>query len=509
MSALQSASMTETDETGETAARVSKTPVGVLVAACVSTLIVNANTSAVTILLPEISDDLGTPVSTLQWAVTGYLLVGAATIVTSGALGDVFGRRKVFLGGLLLFIACCAFIAVAPNGTAVILGRCVQGASGAALLASGLSLITVASPPGPARLRAVSFWASASAVGAAAGPLIGGVLVGSFGWQGLFWLSGAVAAILVPVTIRSVTESSDPTRVRSIDWLGTGLIALILAPFILGVTNGSAWGWTSFATIACFIVSFVSLVAFARVESTVDAPLIDLALLRNRKLVGATIGILIGSAAINGFMYLLSLYFQDPSTLGMTPLEAGLATLPATVGMVALTPVVPKLAVRFGTSLVIGMGFIAMTVGFGMLLATKSDWGYLMFLIPIVLTAAGLCLSNNPCSSVATDSVAAAQVGAASGLSNMARYVGPAVVTAIVAAVYAEIPERRLDDGESAADALASGFRGGALVLTIVSALGILLMYLVRGYRQRTATGVDVAIAAAGFSHTIPRPESA
>ena len=91
----------------------------------------------------------------------------------------------------------------------------------------------------------------------------------------------------------------------------------------------------------------------------------------------------------------------------------------------------------------------------------------------------------------------------------MARYVGPAVVTAIVAAVYAEIPERRLDDGESAADALASGFRGGALVLTIVSALGILLMYLVRGYRQRTATGVDVAIAAAGFSHTIPRPESA
>ena len=493
--------------TGETAAGVAKTPVGVLVVACVSTLVVNANTSAVTILLPEISDDLGMPVSTLQWAVTGYLLVGAAAIVTSGALGDVFGRRKVFLGGLLLFIACCAFVAVAPNGTALILGRCVQGASGATLLASGLSLITVASTPGPARLRAVSFWGSASAIGAAAGPLIGGMLVGSFGWQALFWISGAVAAVLVPVTIRSVTESSDPTRDRSIDWLGTVLIALILAPFILGVSEGSEWGWTSLATIACFVVSFASLAAFVKVEATVAAPLLDLALLKNRKLVGATIGILIGAAAINGFMYLLSLYFQDPSTLDMTPLQAGLATLPATVGMVALTPVVPKLAVRFGTSPVVGVGFVAMTVGFGLLLLTKSDWGYWLFFVPIVLTAAGLCLSNNPCSAVATGAVAPAEVGAASGLSNMARYVGPAVMTAIVAAVYAEIPERRLADGESAADALAAGFRGASLVLTIVSAFGILLMYLVRGYRQRTATGVDVAIAAAGGSLTIPRPE--
>jgi len=172
-------------ETGETAAGVAKTPLGVMLAACVSTLIVNANTSAVTILLPEISDDVGTPLSTLQWAVTGYLLVGAATIVTSGALGDVFDGAKCSLVD-----SCCSSPAARSSpwrkgGTAIILARCVQGASGATLLASGLSLITVASPPGAARLRAVSFWASASAVGAAAGPLIGGVLVDSFGWQAL------------------------------------------------------------------------------------------------------------------------------------------------------------------------------------------------------------------------------------------------------------------------------------------------------------------------------------
>lgn len=483
-----------------------RTPLAVLVAACASTLIVNANTSAVTILLPAISDDVGTPVSVLQWAVTGYLLVGAACIVTSGALGDVFGRRRVFLGGLVLFIGSCAFIALAQGGLAVILGRCIQGASGATLLASGLSLITVAST-GPAQLRAVAYWGSASAVGAALGPLLGGVLVDSFGWQALFWIDAGIAVVLVPLTFRSVGESSDPTRSRSIDWLGTLLIALVLAPLILGVTEGGDWGWASLSTIACFTVSLASLVGFAKVESSVAAPLVDLTMLRNRRLVGATIGILIGAAAINGFMYLLSLFFQDPATLGMSPIQAGVATLPATVGMVALTPAVPALAARWGTSTVVGVGFVAMTVGFGLLVTTSSSWGYLLFVGPIVLAAVGLCLSNNPCSAVATSSVDPSQVGAASGLSNMARYVGPAVMTAIVAALYAEIPAARLADGASAADALVSGFRGAAVALAVVSGCGIVLVYLVRGSRPAHPTGVDVAIAAAAPSLTIPHPE--
>ncbi len=493
--------------TGGQAATAARTPLGVMLAACVSTLVVNANTSAVTILLPAISKDVGSPVSTMQWAVTGYTLVGAAAIVTSGSLGDVFGRRKVFLGGLLLFIASCALIATVEAGLAVILGRCIQGASGATLLASGLSLITVASP-GEARLRAVSYWGSASAIGAAAGPLIGGSLVDSLGWQALFWISGAVAAALVPLTLRTVAESSDPTRSRSIDWMGTGLIALILAPFILGVSQGASWGWTSLGTIACFAVSVGAVAAFVKVESSVPAPLVDLALFRNRVLVGASLGILIGASTINAFMFLLSLYFQDPATLDMSPLQAGLATLPATVGMIALTPLVPGLAERYGTSSVVGVGFIVMTAAFGLLVLTSASWGYLLFIGPIVLAAIGLCLSNNPCSSAATSAVDHSQVGAASGLSNMARYVGPSVMIAIVAALYAGIPANRLADGASRADALASGFQAAAVALTIIAASGIVLVYLVRGSRPtRTTPGVDVAIAAAAPAHTIPPPD--
>ena len=181
-------------QSGTADTAVSKAARGALYATCLSTLVVNANTSAVSILLPAISDDTGTSVDTLQWAVTGYSLMGAAVIVTAGAMGDVFGRKRVFQLGLLLFIASCVFIALSTSGVAVILGRIIQGAAGATILACGLSILTVATAGG-AQLRAVSLWGAAAAVGAAAGPLAGGVLVDITGWQGLFWIDAAVALI--------------------------------------------------------------------------------------------------------------------------------------------------------------------------------------------------------------------------------------------------------------------------------------------------------------------------
>src|SRR5690349_16946078 len=194
-----------------------KAGAGVLAAACVSAFVVNANTSAVSILLPAISKDLDAPVAQLQWAVTGYSLVGAAVIVTSGALGDVFGRRKVFLGGLALFIASCALTALSTGAAGVIGGRMIQGASGATILACGLSLLSV-SASGQGQLKAVTLWGAASAAGGALGPLLGGVLVDTTGWQGLFWIDAAIAAACVPLTLRTVAESRDPDRPRSIDY---------------------------------------------------------------------------------------------------------------------------------------------------------------------------------------------------------------------------------------------------------------------------------------------------
>ena len=182
---------------------------GVLAVACVSTFVVNANTSAVSILLPSIAADLDTSIELLQWAVTGYLLVGAAVIVTSGALGDILGRRQVFLAGLALFIASCALIALAGSGAMVVVGRVIQGAAGATILACGLSLLSVASS-GAQQMRAVALWGAAAAAGAAAGPLVGGLLDEATGWQGLFWIDAAIALVCVPLTLRTVR--SRPTR---------------------------------------------------------------------------------------------------------------------------------------------------------------------------------------------------------------------------------------------------------------------------------------------------------
>ncbi len=482
-----------------------KAGLGVLIATCVSCLVVNANTSAVTILLPAIASDVDASISTLQWAVTGYSLVGAAFIVTSGALGDVFGRRKIFIGGLLLFIGSCVLIAFANSGAAVIAGRCIQGAAGSTILACGLSLLTMESG-GSERLKAVSLWGAAAAVGAAAGPLVGGVLVDSVGWEALFWIDAGIAALCIPVTLKTVAESSDPTRSRTIDWLGTVLVAAILAPLILGVSKGSDWGWGSVATLACLVISIAAGFAFVAVERRSDAPLVDLALMRNRVLIGATIGILIGAGTINGLMFVVSLYFQDPDSLAFSPLEAGIATLPATVGLVVSAPFVPRLATRWGTRQVVGFGFAMTAVGFGILGLTKASWGYGAFVIPFLVAAIGMSLTNGPCSAVATSAVPPEQVGAASGISNMARYVGAAVMTAVAAAVYDSVSAGRVDDGDPRAEALAAGFAWVAIVMAVVSALGIGLAFLAARHRPPVPTGVDFAAAASASAHTLPTP---
>jgi MFS family permease len=420
-------------------------------------------------------------------------------------LGDVFGRRRTFVGGLVLFIASCVLIGLSSSGAGVVVGRAIQGAAGATIVAGGLSLLTIATS-GQERLRAVALWGAASAIGAAAGPLVGGVLVESTGWQGLFWIDAVIAATCIPLTLRSLEESRDPTRPRSIDWLGTVLIAAVLGPLILALSEGADWGWTSPATLACALVSVGAAIAFVYVEGRTSAPLIDLALLRNALLIGGTLGILIGAGTINGLMFLVSIYFQDPAALDMTPLQAGLATLPATVGLVLLSPAVPKLAVRLGTRTVVAIGFAIMTVGFAVLIAITSSWGYAAFVLPLVAVAAGMALSNGPCSSVATSSVPAEQVGSASGVSNMARYVGAAVMTAVVAAVYAAVSADRIAEGSSSSDALASAFAWAAAAMTVTSAAGIALALLVGRHRPPEPRPVDYAAAAAAVAHTVPAP---
>jgi EmrB/QacA subfamily drug resistance transporter len=476
---------------------------GVLLAACVSALVVNANTSAVTILLPAISDDLGTPVADLQWAVTGYLLVGAAVIVTSGALGDILGRRRVFLAGLALFVVSCALIALSGSGGGVIVGRMIQGAAGATILACGMSLLSVDSS-GAGQMRAITLWGAASAAGAAAGPLVGGVLVDTTGWQGLFWIDAAIAAACIPLTLFTVKESRDPDRPRSIDFLGTLLIAVVLVPLVLALSEGGDWGWLSAATIGCLVISVLGAVGFVVVERRVTAPLVDLRLLRNPVLVGATLAILLVAGAINALMYLLSLYFQDPVGFGMSALQAGLATLPAAAAMIAVTPLITPFAVKIGPRRAVAFGFLLAAIGFAVLAFVTSSWTYAAFVVPLIAIAVGLGLANGPASSASTASVSPDEVGQASGISNMARYIGGSLAVAAAATVSTAVTNNHREAGASAADALAAGLSRAAILLALMAAAGVALAVLMRRYRAATPRPIDRAAAAAAVTHTIP-----
>ena len=478
---------------------------GVLIAACVSALVVNANTSAVTILLPAISKDVDAPVDQLQWAVTGYSLVGAAVIVTAGALGDIFGRRKVFLGGLALFIASCALIALSTSSAGVIGGRMIQGASGATILACGMSLLSVAAS-GAGQLKAITLWGAASAAGGALGPLLGGVLVDTTGWQGLFWIDAAIAAACIPLTLRSVAESRDPDKPRSIDYAGTVLVALTLGPVILALSEGSDWGWTSAATLGCLAVALAAGHrlrlgrAAGRGAARRPQPAPQPGARRRHA----------GDPHRRGHDQRADVRAEpvlpEPRGARAERLRGGLATLPAAAAMIAITPAIAPLAAKLGGARAVVIGFGLATVGFAALTFVQASWEYWVFLAPLVGLSIGLGLANGPASSGSTSSVSADEVGQASGISNMSRYVGAAVAVAAVATINSAVAENHQAAGDSASEALAAGLAGSALLMAIVSAAGVLLVGLMRRQNIARSRPVDRAAAAAITTHTIPDP---
>jgi MFS family permease len=312
------------------------------------------------------------------------------------------------------------------------------------------------------------------------------------------------------LTAATVSESRDEERSRSIDYLGSGLVALTLAPLILALSKGSDWGWASPATLGSLLLSVVAGVAFVAVERRVAVPLLDLGLLRNRVLVGSTVAILIGAGTINALMYVLSLYFQDPAALDFSPLQAGLATLPATVGLVLVAPLVPRFAAKLGGRQVVGLGFLLTAGGFVWIGFAEASWTYGVFALPLVVVAVGMGLSNGPASAASTACVPVEQVGEASGVSNMARYVGAAVATALAATVYGTVTSNRLADGDARSDALAAGLSSTSWLMAVLSLAGV-AMVVVMGRRARAARGTlaDAAAAASAHTHTLPTSATA
>jgi len=255
-------------------------------AMCFALFMVMLDNTVVNVALPSIQRDLDASISGLEWTVNAYTLSFAVLLVTGGRLGDLFGRRRMFLFGVVMFAASSAFIGLSPNATWLVAGRALQGVGAAFMMPGTLSIISNTFPP-EERGKAIGTWAGVSALALAVGPVVGGFLVEHVSWQSIFFLNLPVAALAVVVTLFAAHESRDESAPRTVDVPGLVTITTGLTALVLALVQGNGWGWDSPAILGLFALAAVSLMAFVLVEQRHPAPMVDFTFFRSRSFLGA------------------------------------------------------------------------------------------------------------------------------------------------------------------------------------------------------------------------------
>ena len=422
-----------------------------LAAVCTATFMLLLDITIVNVALPEIQDDLGASFADLQWVVDAYALALAAFLLLAGSLGDRIGRRRIFTGGLVLFVIASILCGIADTPTLLNVARALQGVGGSAMFATSLALIAQAFQ-GSERATAIGIWGATIGAAVAVGPLVGGLCVEHFGWESIFFLNIPIGALAVFITLRWVAESRDP-RGRRIDWAGAAIFSAALFALVFALVRGNAEGWGSPLIVGCLVASAVLLAAFVAVELRVADPTFDLALFRNRSFNGVSLAAFGLSAGMFAMFLYITLYIQNQ--LGYSPLEAGLRFLPTTLVSFAVAPLAARLSERGPARLFFGVGLGL--VGLGLLLmrnvTPESDWTAL--LPGFIVAGAGVGCTNPIIASVAIAVVEQREAGMASGINSTFRQVGIATGIAGLGAVFESRLEERVP-GDIPGEVLAS-----------------------------------------------------
>jgi EmrB/QacA subfamily drug resistance transporter len=402
-----------------------------LTVVCVSTAVLLINVAAPNVALAAIERDLGASFTDLQWVLSGYSLVLAVFQLTAGSLADLFGRRKLFVIGVSVFTAASALCALAPSATLLIAARALQGLGAAIMFPSSLALLAQEFE-GAARARAIGIWGAVIGLAFAAGPLVGGVLVDSLGWQAIFALGVVLGLPTIALALTRIGESRDPDP-KPVDGPGVATLSLGLFLIVFAVLRGNALGWTSAPVLALVAVGAASLAAFAWIELHAEDPMLDLRLFRNRTFLGATVIVATLAAGAFGVFVYLSLFLLQVA--GGTPVEVGLWLAPLALFAFASSLLAGRMAGRVPLrgALALGMGLCAA----GLLLMTGVDahstWVHLLAGLSLVGIGTGLA---NPLVTFAHLGVLPpAQGGLASGINNTARQLGLAVGIAVLGAL--------------------------------------------------------------------------
>jgi EmrB/QacA subfamily drug resistance transporter len=455
----------------------------VLAICCLSLFIVGIDATIVNIALPSIGHDLHAQVSGLQWTVDGYTIVVASFLMLSGSTADRIGRRRTFQAGLGLFTLGSLLCSLAPGLGWLVAFRMLQALGGSMLNPVAMSIVTNTFTDPAERARAIGLWGSVFGMSMALGPVVGGALVASVGWRGIFWVNIPVGLAGIVLTALFVPESRAP-RARRVDPVGQLLVIATLASLTYAIIEGPGSGWTSPKILFCFGLAVAALTCLVSYERRREEPLLDLRFFRSVPFSGATVTAVCAFAALGGFLFLNTLYLQE--VRGYSALHAGLYTLPMAAMTVLLAPLAGRIVAVRGPRLpTVVAGAATMASGIMLTrLARDTSLGYLI--VSYVTFGIGSGLVNPPITNAAVSGMPRSQAGVAAGVASTSRQVGTTLGVAVL--------------GSAALSALHAPFRAGFAEAShvgwwIIAACGaaILLLGLVTTGRWARTTAERTA----------------
>ncbi|MFL6139170.1 MAG: MFS transporter [Frankiaceae bacterium] len=437
----------------------------VVAAAVLGSGIAALDATVVGIALPSIGRDFRVDVAALQWVVTGYALTLAGLLLLAGALGDRYGRRRVFLFGVVWFATASLLCGIAPSATALTAARALQGIGGALLMPGSLAILQSSFAPTD-RPRAIGAWSGLGGVATAAGPLVGGWLVSAASWRYIFLINLPLSVAVVVIARRHVPESRDPAASGRPDLLGGALATIGLSGVTYAGIEGPAKGWSSPLVVASLVVGVVALVATVVVERLVAHPMLALELFRSRQFDAANAVTFLVYAALGGVLFLLPIELQQVA--GYSPTAAGTALLPVTALMLALSSWSGSLAARIGPKLQMSAGPLVVAGGVALLARIDERGDYLTQVLPAaVVLGLGLAFTVAPLTSTVLAAAPDRHAGVASAFNNAVARAAGALAVAVLPAAGGLTGAAYLHPADFEA-----GFRTAMLVAAVSCALG-------------------------------------
>jgi len=398
----------------------------------IALFMVSLDNLVVTTALPVIKESLGASLAQLEWTVNAYTLTFAVLLLTGAALGDRFGRRRMFTIGVGIFTVASIAAALAPTGDLLVVARALQGIGAAIVTPLSLTILSEA-VPADKRGLALGAWGAIAGLAIALGPLVGGAMVEGLNWQSIFWLNVPIGIVLVPLAAYVLRESYGPDA--QIDVPGLGLASGGLFALVWALIHGNEEGWTSLGILGAFAAAAVLLVAFVAWEARTPSPMVPLRFFRNRAFSAANGVSLLMSFGLFGSIFLLAQFFQVAQ--GYSPLEAGLRTLPWTMMPIFVAPIAGVLSDRIGGRPLLFAGMVLMSAGLAWVATIATPTVDYLALVPaFVLAGVGMSLFFAPTANLVLSAVRSEEEGRASGVNNTIREIGGVFGVAILASVF-------------------------------------------------------------------------